>query len=58
VHNEFIFYKGPRVKKGKYKEVLAHLKEKICFKCSEMWVAKDWMLLHDKATANQSLFLQ
>jgi len=46
---------GAVVSKERYKEVLACLQEIICLKHPEMWVAKDWVLLHDYAWAHQLL---
>lgn len=49
-HQDLIL-EGVTVKKARYKEVLANLRNTICLKHPEMQVAIDWLLLYDIAPA-------
>jgi len=44
--------------KERYKKVLAHLQEIIHLKNPEMWVIKDWVILHENAPAHTGHYLQ
>jgi hypothetical protein len=46
------------VKKEWYKEVIANLQEAIHLKHFKLWMAKDWVLLHNTALAHLLLLVQ
>jgi histone-lysine N-methyltransferase SETMAR len=57
VHMEFIL-EGVTANKHLYKEILCCLRISICHKCPELWQRKNWLLLHDNASARRSVLFQ
>jgi len=57
MHHEFIPEDGATGKTERYKEMLTCVWNTNHLNCCEMWVAKDWVILHD-APAQQSLLVE
>jgi hypothetical protein len=57
VHMEFI-PEGMTVNKHRYKEVLRRLRNSVRHKLPELWHRKNWLMLHDNATAHCSMLVQ
>ena len=57
VHMEFI-PEGATVNKTRYKEIIGRLCDSIRRNRPELWRRKDWLLLHDDATAHRYVLVQ
>jgi histone-lysine N-methyltransferase SETMAR len=57
VHVEFI-PEGATVNKHRYKEILCHLRNSVCYGYPELWGRKNWLLLHDNASAYRCVLAQ
>jgi len=56
VHHEFV-PRGQIVNKQLYQEVLAHLRDDVCRKRTELWENQTWTLHHDNTPAHMSFLI-